>query len=293
MFFIKKLIYSRPVKEFIKKSAYYYQRIIKLLFKKIKNSGKTFLCYPDFPYFNTKFYQIALFSGHKMTTNPKKKFDFAILWQDLTFRTIDKTLKDINQHKKVFNIKCKDISKEKVDQLFSKIFGYSIMIDPVIFQGKAIRKNNINGAHDAIIIDCPIKEKEPGYVYQKLINSEIKPGLFIEYRLFIIDRKISFTTIRHRPPHGRFTGDDGTIYMTQTNKIFNQQEIDNINRFCHEFGLDYGELDTMRNLDDGKVYILDANTTPYGANIFRKHKDHYQKIFWLNLKKFNKYLDKN
>src|SRR5258708_7256431 len=32
--------------------------------------------------------------------------------------------------------------------------------------------------------------------------------------------------------------------------------------FCKEIGLDLGELDILRDKDDGRLYIVDANTTP-------------------------------
>jgi len=35
-------------------------------------------------------------------------------------------------------------------------------------------------------------------------------------------------------------------------------------QLCHELGLDYGELDVLINVDDGKVYIVAVNNTPFG-----------------------------
>jgi len=37
-----------------------------------------------------------------------------------------------------------------------------------------------------------------------------------------------------------------------------------ISEFCSRIGLDYGELDVLRNKDDGKIYIVDVNYTPWG-----------------------------
>ena len=33
---------------------------------------------------------------------------------------------------------------------------------------------------------------------------------------------------------------------------------------CREMGLDYGELDVLRDREDGRLYILDVNDTPSG-----------------------------
>ena len=34
--------------------------------------------------------------------------------------------------------------------------------------------------------------------------------------------------------------------------------------FCRRMGLDYGELDMLRDREDGRLYIVDVNNTPFG-----------------------------
>jgi hypothetical protein len=47
--------------------------------------------------------------------------------------------------------------------------------------------------------------------------------------------------------------------------VLSASEIEQITQFCAGIGLDYGELDVLRNLDDGRIYIVDANNKPSGS----------------------------
>ncbi len=40
------------------------------------------------------------------------------------------------------------------------------------------------------------------------------------------------------------------------------QEISNLLQFCQLMGMDYGELDVLRDRQDGRIYVVDANSTP-------------------------------
>ena len=43
-----------------------------------------------------------------------------------------------------------------------------------------------------------------------------------------------------------------------------KDELNKIHRFCAKIGMDYGEVDVLRDRDDGRIYIVDANNTPSG-----------------------------
>jgi hypothetical protein len=42
-----------------------------------------------------------------------------------------------------------------------------------------------------------------------------------------------------------------------------EQECENIIMYCQKIGLEYGEIDILRSDDDGKIYIIDVNNTPW------------------------------
>lgn len=43
-------------------------------------------------------------------------------------------------------------------------------------------------------------------------------------------------------------------------------------RLCRALGLDYGELDVLRDVEDGKLYVVDVNNTPWAPPIISIRK---------------------
>lgn len=152
-----------------------------------------------------------------------------------------------------------------MNDVFKETFGYDLFIDPLKFKGKGLRKSNINGLHSGVAIEFPIKETGDGYVYEKIIHCKHGEDLILNYRTIIIKDSIPFVYSTYRPvldPFGKVIADS---HITMTTEAYSPGEIQNILSFCRKMGLDYGELDIIRDDDDdGKIYILDCNNTPGG-----------------------------
>ncbi len=62
-------------------------------------------------------------------------------------------------------------------------------------------------------------------------------------------------------------------------EVFSREELDQISAFTREIGLDWGGVDVLRDRNDGKLYIVDANKTdmgpPIGLNLPDKIKATY------------------
>ena len=43
-------------------------------------------------------------------------------------------------------------------------------------------------------------------------------------------------------------------------------------QFCRAIGLDYGELDVLRDNGDGRIYVVDANNTPDSIEYLAKEE---------------------
>ena len=84
----------------------------------------------------------------------------------------------------------------------------------------------------------------------------------VDYRVPIFGATIPYLTLRYKPLQTRFTS---TVRATLANPsdVFSAVELKKIRYFCRCLGLDYGELDVIRHQDDGRIYILDANNTPW------------------------------
>lgn len=250
---LKDLIYDIEVRIFCGVS--YFISLFKNGFQ-----PKIAIFYPEKPKKWHTLYTILPVLGYKITSDENAKADIAVAFADTTFRNEDATLARLSAKYKVININCADISKEKVEKIFKEIFGYESNVNSRTYRGKYIRKSNLNGKHDGKIYTSPV-EPEEGYIYQKIINNRDSDNLILDLRVFIINGTIPFVVKRYRAIDNRFN-DIKKAVLVKKEEVLNNDEVDKILLFSKKFGMDYGELDVLRDIDDGKIYIVDANNTP-------------------------------
>lgn len=167
------------------------------------------------------------------------------------------------QNRKIINAKCLDISKSHVNLCFKEVFGYSIEVDPYKYKGVGVKKSEFNYKHDGKIISFPIKSREEGCVYNKLISNLFSDNITLDLRVPIIGSKIPFVFVRYRDIKLRFSDDDICVRVADKKAMLTDIEIKKIVRFCKRMNLEFGELDILRNQDeDGLLYIVDVNRTP-------------------------------
>lgn len=221
----------------------------------------TILFYPQRPSKHSTIYKIVKMLNYEIVNNPSKPHDLTIAWEDITFRT-SSLFNSIN-NSKIINGWCNDISKDKTDKEFRKIFDYSTFIDPITFTGMCVKKSNLNAAHDGKVIQCPIESPEDGFVYQKQVNNKNDLYGVYDIRTFIINGTIPFVLIKQKKESKRFRDYYTLSIMRETHSVFTQEETDKIIQFCRNMGMDYGELDILRDSIDNRIYIIDANNTPW------------------------------
>ena len=242
----------------ILKSGYY----LRLLRNILARRPHIVLFYPHTPK-NHKYtiFQICNHLGLRATNNPKAQFITAMRWEDATFKKVSSLLNQIHNNKSVININSVDISKTRVDLVFREVFGYSSMIDPLTFEGVCVRKSDINAQHDGRIVPCPILKKEKGFIYQKLINNRFDDAFTREIRAPVIGKRMPFIFLKYKPLTDRFkVSVKGEI--AQPEDFLSAAEMHKIFAFCEKIGMDFGELDILRDRDENKLYIVDANDTP-------------------------------
>jgi hypothetical protein len=223
----------------------------------------TIFCYPQVPRSVYVLYKLAHFVGCRITGNPKARHDLVVRFEDTTYASIDDMLSRLAERTDVLNARCTDISKKRVDAISTPIFGRSLMIDPLTYSGECVMKSESNSVKDAKVVTCPIAKTVPGYVYQRVVNNRMG-SLVQDIRVPIIGGKIPFVYLIYERIKNRFLGISAHVEMAETLDILSSEEVKNLIRFCEEFGLDYGELDVLRDGEDGFLYILDANNTPTG-----------------------------
>ena len=235
---------------------------------------KTILFYPDGPMPFHALHKILMFLGYRVTSDIQKRCNIAIKWwlafdgnpyaPEIPFPSIKNN--EINRTK-LLNIDCNDISKIRVTATFEETFGYSLFVDPKKHIGKCVMKLNWNALHKGQIIDCPTEPREGDFVYQKLIRNEVQDGLMEDMRVPVFGNKIPFVYLKYRDIEDRLVDRAHTgkkAIIVAVNEVLSEQEMKNINIFCKKIGLDYGELDVLRDRIDGRIYIVDANNTPSG-----------------------------
>jgi len=223
----------------------------------------TLLCYPEKPRTYHTIYKIAHRLGWRLTNDPNEKADVVMHFEDITERHHCETIQQLATECAVINLDCTDISKSRVNEVFEEVFGYKLSVDPKTFTETCVRKSDTNAVHDGAIIDCPVDEAEEGYVYQKLIDSHCGEGRVVDLRIPIFNDTIPFILKRYKSDRDLF---DVTIdaEFAETDEVLSDDERANVLAFCRKMGLDYGEIDALRDNHDGKLYIVDVNNTPAG-----------------------------
>lgn len=235
--------------------------------KTLLGNRKRILFHPDVPWESSMMFQICLILRYAISNNAYRSFDLAVHWKSTTYSEPNAILAGLAKERTVVNFRCNDISKSRVNRIFEEVFGYTASVDPLTYKGKCVRKSNLNALHDGKVIDCPIAEADDRSIYQILIDNETDNGSIMDLRVPIVKQTIPFVFLYFRPVEVRFGSEIKNIKTAGTREIFTEEEQINIIQFCDQLGLDYGELDVLRNKTDGKIYIIDANTTPHGPPI--------------------------
>jgi hypothetical protein len=198
------------------------------------------------------------------------KHDVAFLYQDATF--VDQSVANAIRTCQggVINGLCLDISKKKVESVHEEVFGYALGVDPLDYEGPVVVKPNRNGTAEGRIINTPIRPAmmRDDMVYQKAIGYSGRhshcPAAY-EYRVPIYLAVPRLVYIKVRKPGDVLKSRYRMLGIKEPADVFSKAELRNLSRLAHDMGLDYGELDVLRDTD-GRIYVIDVNTTPLGLS---------------------------
>lgn len=196
----------------------------------------------------------------KITDDPAEA-DLHFYFEDREFLTAQR---DAPSERPAFNIGCFDIRKSVVARIFEETFGYSLAIDPRTHDGLAVEKSEGNGKHDGRIVECPIAVPARDRVYQRLVDNTFDGRDHIDIRTPIVGGKIPFVYIKRRGRDVRFSNDNHRVDLADTNTLLSKREQEQIIDFARAMRLDFGGLDVLRDRNDGRIYIVDANKTDMG-----------------------------
>jgi GT2 family glycosyltransferase len=227
-------------------------------------SGRRVLFFPETPAGQAVITSVCAASGCTIATDPLAACDLAIAWDTNTFRAPVPALERLRSQMTVWNCDCVDVGKERVDWVFHQTFGYTSLLDPLVHRGPAVSKSNLNAAHDGVIVDCPIARRDPGRVYQRLIRNDQADGTVEDIRTPVFGGEVPFVYLKYRPIDSRFGQIDTRVTIEEAATAFSVEERSRLAQFARVLGLDYGELDVLRDREDGRLFVVDANPTPFG-----------------------------
>ena len=238
------------------------------------------LFYPSLPDPGHVPYKLCLHLGYGLTDDPSSAYDAAIKWKDGTYVPNDSVIEKLKNTSHMVNAGTTDISKGHVMAVFERVFGYPLGVDPTTYEGPILRKSEINAAHDGTVVQGPLSETERlatsrSYVYQHLVDN-VHDGLAKDLRVPIFGDDIPFVRVKYRPVEQRFDHagrsqvDDAVVAPDEVLSSTEQQRILDL---CRAMGLDYGELDVLRDRATDRIYVVDVNDTPTGPTFVSANRE--------------------
>lgn len=227
-------------------------------------SRRRVLFHPYLPVPRHSIWKILCHLGVSITPNLRSDVGLAVRWENETYATPTPMLSHIARRTQVLNLNCVNISKELVNAVFSEVFGYELGVDPLAYEGMCVEKPNSNAQKSGNVVRCPIPERRPGCAYQRLVDTSVSATEVRDLRVPVIGRSIPLAYLKWKPRDNRFAFSDTRAELVRREDVLDTEETFKIIEFCSTIGLDFGELDILRDADSGRIYIIDANSTPFG-----------------------------
>ena len=165
---------------------------------------------------------------------------------------------------RLINRRATDIRKSRVEAVFAEVTGRTTFVDPLTHIGPAVEKSEQNGTHDGRVVTCPLPAARTGCVYQRVIQNVDDGGRAVDLRIPVVGGAIPLVYVKRRGIGARFSNTNEVADLVPASEVLSAGEIRMIAQFAERFGLDFGELDVLRDAADGGLYIVDVNNTPVG-----------------------------
>lgn len=175
-----------------------------------------------------------------------------------------------------WNARCRDISKATVQRLFGEVFGYPLSVDPRTHCGPMVEKSDINALHDGEVITGPC-EPRAGKVYARVVSNVVGEQAE-DLRTTIVRGRVACVYRKLRPLSSRFSNTNSSVSLLNPAMAFTPLETSSLLRLADVIGMDFGEMDVLRDRADGRLYVVDINKTPVGPPNGIGWLDHFRAV---------------
>ena len=130
-----------------------------------------------------------------------------------------------------------------------------------------LEKSEGNAVHDGREIQGPLSpdQLQPSKVYQRIIDNRTDEGLFEDLRVVVIHGEVPVVYRKRKSGEVRYTNETAEVDLAGSPKtVLSEGEIDQITSLSAKMCAEFAELDVLRDRQDGRIYCVDLNPTPYG-----------------------------
>jgi hypothetical protein len=224
----------------------------------------TMVCGPVFPPPDAVVTKLCNHLGFRMAADMTSAADLALYWDWQTWRQPPEDLLRLADHLPIINLHCRDFSKHRVDEVHHRVFGRSLRIDPRAHAGAFVVKSDANALHDGRVVSEPVAAPNREFVYQRLIDNRVDGEMVVDLRTPVIGSTIPLVYQLYRPVIRRFDVNDTSAEIVEPASVYSPEELRLLSQFTAAMGMDYAELDVLRDRDEGLIWVVDANPTPWG-----------------------------
>jgi hypothetical protein len=220
---------------------------------------------PDLPSRRTTLYKVCRALRLELTNRPRPA-DRVVLY--LRFEDVTEKQTQLPAHLPAgaWNARCTDIRKSTLDRHHEAVFGYGLAVDPLRHIGPLLEKGDGNALHDGRILPGPLPPDavRADKVYQRVIANRVADGRPVDLRLVWLAGSTPIAYLKFKPEELRFTNETTTVETAMPSEIFSAEELRNIALLMERMGVDWAELDILRDANDQRIYVVDINPTPWG-----------------------------
>lgn len=197
---------------------------------------------------------------------------------DSTILFVDSTYAD-QRVSTWINGKCIDVSKTAVADAFTQISGRELAVDPRTHHGPMLEKSEYNGLHKGAIVVGPVAAPKAGFVYQRLIDNTMGDGEEVEdLRACIVGNSMPLVYRKHRSIAKRFDGTSERTTFVDPDDVFSTGEQQMVLDVCARLGLDFGDVDVLRDRHSGELFVVDVNKTSIAPPIHLPYNERTQAL---------------